>query len=133
MLIHILEERKKTLAKEKSTSGNDNIMKRLCNEATHAVKDVIAVTKGKWVKVQVEKIDLMKSHPKEVWMHVKILKDVLISHYETTNTMKFKDADGNLAKTDADNARIAGESFEQAFNRDSEVDWEHADKTTTKT
>ena len=36
----------------------------------------------------------------------KILKEGLVSHHENTNIMNFKDDDGNLAKNDAENAKI---------------------------
>ena len=65
------------------------------------MKYAVSVAKGNCVKVQVENINLMNINTKEAWTHVKILKKGLVSHHETTNIMKFKDEEGNLAKNDA--------------------------------
>ena len=64
------------------------------------MKYAVSVAKGNCVKVQVENINLMNINTKEAWTHVKILKEGLVSHHETTNIMKFKDEEGNLAKND---------------------------------
>ena len=44
-------------------------------------------------------------------MHDKLLKKGLISHFKTMNIMKFKNAEGKLAKTDVKNTKIACEHF----------------------
>ena len=49
----------------------------------------------------------MKTHPKKAWNHVSMLRNGLQSHHERTKIMKFKDDSGNVAATDAVNAKIA--------------------------
>jgi len=64
----------------------------------------------------------MYLHPKDIWNHVKILREGLKSHKEITNIMKFRNEDGNIAKNNADNAKIAGKHFIKVFNWETEVD-----------
>ena len=66
-----------------------------CRDAKNTVEDAVPVAKGKCVRTQVEKMNRMKTNPKEAWTHVKILKEGLASHHETRISMKFKD-EGHL-------------------------------------
>ena len=76
-----------------------------------------------------QKINLI---PKEAWDNIYILKNRFKSHHVEKKALKFRDGDGSIKKADRDNIRVAWEYFKKVFNRDEEIDGNHANKREEK-
>ena len=112
LLIPIIKEMNKLLHKAK-LNGRDT---------RSNVKNVLDCDKGKWIENLVYDINRINSNPKMAWDNVKILIDGCVNHHVKNNGMKFKEDNGVLETSDAENAFLVANCFEKVFNRDADVD-----------
>ena len=65
----------------------------------------------------------MRFNPKEAWESVRVLSGGDTSHHASPTDMRMQLPNGELAKTDAENASVFGPKFHRFFNNRRPIDW----------
>ena len=118
-LLLFIEERNRVLIEVKSKQCDDEGLQKSCRGTKTSVNDAILVSKGSQVKSQIDKIILIRFHPKEAWEHVINFKKGLQSHHEITNTVGLRDKSRKLDCTCRESTKISGDQFHNIFDRES--------------
>ena len=121
----IIKQGNDVLYEAKTNGGNDEFMKQQCRYARSDVKNAVEVAKGRWMEHLVNDVKNINLNPRRAWDKIKLLSDGHKGHHAKTNSMKFRDDDGNVAVSDKDNANVALEIFNKVLNRDVNVVWNY--------
>jgi hypothetical protein len=91
-------------------------------EARKELRNQIKEAKIRWHEKRAEEIHKMKFNPKSAWKAIREIQEGLEGHHTAPSDMKMKLDNGELAKSDSDNADVMSKHFEKVFNNHRPID-----------
>ena len=107
---------KRNRAHDRWTADNSTENREAHREERRAAKEEIRKAKEKWQEKKATEVHQMRYDPKNAWKAVRELQEGISQHHVKPTIMKMRKENGELARTDEENAEVMGPHFGRVCN-----------------